>query len=79
MVVSLVAEQQLVEWLGDLISAQEIVHVANTIFLQDQVRAPRPPLILRTAGVRCLCGTLQYGIAVLPQVCGACVGHCSMV
>ena len=37
MVVSLVAEQQLVEWLGDLISAQEIVHVANTIFLQDQV------------------------------------------
>ena len=38
MVVSLVAEQQLVDWLGDLISAQEIVHVANTIFLQDQVR-----------------------------------------
>ncbi|KAF2355588.1 Glycoside hydrolase family 15/Phosphorylase b kinase regulatory chain family [Trinorchestia longiramus] len=36
MVVSLVAEQQLVEWLGDLISAQAIVHVANTIFLQDQ-------------------------------------------
>jgi len=37
MVVSLVVEQHVVDWLGDLISAQEIVHVANTIFLQDQV------------------------------------------
>ena len=37
MVVSLVAEQHVVDWLGDLISAQEIVHIANTIFLQDQV------------------------------------------
>ncbi|XP_076064896.1 putative phosphorylase b kinase regulatory subunit alpha isoform X4 [Oratosquilla oratoria] len=36
MVLSLVAENKVVQWLGDIISAQEIVHVANNIFLQDQ-------------------------------------------
>ena len=37
MVLSLVAEYNTVNWLGDIISAQDIVHVANNIFLQDQV------------------------------------------
>ncbi|CAL4062107.1 unnamed protein product, partial [Meganyctiphanes norvegica] len=36
MVLSLVTEYHVTAWLGDIVSAQDIVHVANNIFLQDQ-------------------------------------------
>lgn len=37
MVLSLVQEYHNTEYLGDIVSAQDIVHVANNIFLSDQV------------------------------------------
>lgn len=37
MVLSLVREYHNTEYLGDIVSAQDIVHVANNIFLSDQV------------------------------------------
>lgn len=36
MVLSLVREYHHTGWLGDIVSAQDIVHLANNIFLQDQ-------------------------------------------
>lgn len=36
MVLSLVREYHSTGWLGDIVSAQDIVHLANNIFLQDQ-------------------------------------------
>ncbi|XP_063604893.1 probable phosphorylase b kinase regulatory subunit alpha isoform X11 [Penaeus indicus] len=36
MVLSLVREYHQTGWLGDIVSAQDIVHLANNIFLQDQ-------------------------------------------
>ncbi|KAB7507662.1 hypothetical protein Anas_01756 [Armadillidium nasatum] len=36
MILSLVAEYNFITWIADIISAQDIVHVANNIFLQDQ-------------------------------------------
>ena len=37
MVLSLVREYHNTDYLGDIVSAQDIVHVANNIFLSDQV------------------------------------------